>query len=483
MGLIGGLLFGLFNAIPVHMLSPRAFRTNPFAWLKTISDVAATCTPAPPSAYAIAARMAPRAVEAGLDLSSLECAMVGAERIPPPVLRAFASAFAPCGFRAEAFFPVYGLTEATVAVTFPRLLAPTRFDRVDRAALEREGRAVPCPDGPTAIELTGVGRPLPRTELRIVRDGARAAEREMGEIRVRSPSLMDGYHGEPEATAEVLQDGWLKTGDVGYVAGGDLFVTGRTKDVVIKGGHNLLPGPIEEIAGGVEGVRPGCVAAVGVASAQRATELLYVVAETAGEPAEPAAPERRVREALAAHGIAADRVLLVPAGMLPRTTSARSAGARSRASSSSTAPDQAAAAAEAARASRSASSPRACSQSAISRARPAGSTASQTAIACASDGAWGRTSSSGASSVPPRNATGRSRLGWASARRRATRSPTMHGVGASDAASASRTGRASRSASATGRGAAVARASASTRAPSPLRRRQNGVPACRRCSA
>ena len=134
---------------------------------------------------------------------------------------------------------------------------------------------------------------------------------------------MDGYHGEPDATAEVEQDGWLKTGDVGYVAGGDLFVTGRTKDVVIKGGHNLLPGPIEEIAGAVDGVRPGCVAAVGVASARRATELLYVVAETAGEPAEPAAPERRVREALAAHGIAADRVLLVPAGMLPRTTSGK----------------------------------------------------------------------------------------------------------------------------------------------------------------
>ena len=215
--------------------------------------------------------------------------MVGAEPIAPDVLRAFAAALAPCGLRAEAFFPVYGLAEATVAVTFPRPLQPTRFDRVQRPALELDGRAVACGEGPDAIELVGVGRPLPGTELAIVRDGEPLGEREVGEIRVRAPSLMDGYFGEPPRPPRRSTDGWLRTGDLGYVADGSLFVTGRPKDLIIKGGQNLLPAPIEEIAGGVEGIRAGCVAAVGVPSAQRGTELVCVVAETKAAAAQRAA--------------------------------------------------------------------------------------------------------------------------------------------------------------------------------------------------
>ena len=324
MGLVGGLLYPLFNAFPVNVMSPLAFRGDPFGWLQTLSDVRATCTPGPPSAYAIAARLAPRAVEAGLDLRALACAMIGAEPIAPALLRSFAEAFAPCGFRPEAWFPVYGLAEATVAVTFPRLLGATHFDRVDRARLEREGRAVPCEGGPAAIEFVGVGRPLPGTQLRIVRDGVPGGEREVGEIEVRAPSLMDGYYGEPEATAEVMRDGWLHTGDLGYETGGSLFVTGRSKDVIIKGGHNLLPAAIEEIAGGVDGIRAGCVAAVGVASQQRATELVYVVCETKiTADDERAQLSRAVRAALRLHGIAVDRVLLVEPGTIPRTTSGK----------------------------------------------------------------------------------------------------------------------------------------------------------------
>ena len=324
MGLIGGLLYPLFNGFCVNVLSPLAFRSDPYLWLKTLSDVRATCTPGPPSAYAIATRLAHRAVADELDLGALACAMVGAEPIAPHVLRAFAAALAPCGLRPEAFFAVYGLAEATVAVTFPQPLAATVFDRVQRPALEHDARAVPCADSPDAIELVGVGRPLPGTELRIVRaDGERAGEREVGEIVVRSASLMDGYYGEPEATAEAIDDGWLRTGDLGYVAGANLFVTGRLKDLIIKGGQNLLPAAIEEIAGGVEGIRTGCVAAVGVASQQRGTELVCVVAETKAAGDEHAQLVRRVREALRARGIAVDRVVLVAPGAIPRTTSGK----------------------------------------------------------------------------------------------------------------------------------------------------------------
>lgn len=325
MGLVGGLLYPMFNGFAVNVMSPLAFRSDPFGWLQTLSDVRATCTPGPPSAYAIAARLAPRAVAAELDLSALQCAMIGAEPIAPALLRSFAEAFAPCGFRPEAWFPVYGLAEATVAVTFPKLLGATHVDCVDRAGLERDRRAVACDDGPAAIELVGVGRALPGTRLRIVRDGEPVGEREVGEIEVLTPSLMDGYHGDPEATAAAItDDGWLRTGDLGYEADGSLFVTGRSKDLIIKAGHNLLPAAIEEIAGGVEGVRAGCVAAVGVASAQRATELVYVVCETkaAGED-ERSRLSRAVREALRRRGIAVDRVVLVAPGTIPRTTSGK----------------------------------------------------------------------------------------------------------------------------------------------------------------
>jgi fatty-acyl-CoA synthase len=326
MGLVGGVLYPLFNAMPVSVMSPLAFRTDPFGWLQRLSDVRATCTPAPPSAYAIAARLAPRAVEGGLDLGALACAMIGAEPIAPALLRGFAEAFAPCGFRPEAWFPVYGLAEATVAVTFPRLLGATEVDRIDRTALERDGRAVPCDEGPAAIELVGVGRPIPGTELRVCCPGGAAApDRVVGEIEVRAPSLMDGYYGEPEATAEAIgDDGWLRTGDLGYRAGGTLFITGRSKDVIIKGGHNLLPAAIEDIAGEVDGVRAGCVAAVGVASQQRATELVYVVCETkVAEEEARRALSRAVRDRLRLRGIAVDHVVLVAPGALPRTTSGK----------------------------------------------------------------------------------------------------------------------------------------------------------------
>jgi acyl-CoA synthetase (AMP-forming)/AMP-acid ligase II len=324
MGLLGGLLFPLFNDFPAHLLSPLDFRQRPFLWLEAMSQQRATICAAPPSAYAICLGLAGRAREAGLDLSAWEVAMVGAEPISPALLRRFSECFAPCGFRAEAFFPVYGLAEATVAVTFPEKLAPTVVDRVDRAVLEREGRAVPCAEGPGALALTGVGRPIPHTEVRLVdAHGHPVPERTVGEVLVRSATLMDGYHREPERTASVLHEGWLRTGDLGYLAEGHLFITGRQKELIIKGGHNLLPTVLEEGCADVEGVRAGCVAAVGLPSERQQTERVYVVAETKLGPEAHGGLAERLRERLRAQGIAVDHVLLVAPGSLPKTTSGK----------------------------------------------------------------------------------------------------------------------------------------------------------------
>lgn len=324
MGLIGGLLFPLYNGFPVHLLSPLEFRQRPFAWLEALSEFKAGITPGPPSAYSLAIRMADRAAAAGLDFSALECAMIGAEPISARLIRTFSDAFAPCGFRPEAFFPVYGLAEATVAVTFPPLLGPTRIDRVSRVALEREARASSPRDPDDAVEWVGVGKAIPASELKIVdATGHEVGERIAGEIHVRSRTLFRGYFDDVEASREAVVDGWLKTGDVGYVADGDLFVTGRKKDIIIKGGHNMAPAVVEELVSSVDGVRAGCVAAIGLHVPELETEELWVVAETKLDVAEHRSLSLRIRDTLKARGISVDQIRFVEPGTLPKTTSGK----------------------------------------------------------------------------------------------------------------------------------------------------------------
>src|SRR5438270_698922 len=258
MGLMGGLLFPLYNDFIGHMLSPADFRRRPMLWLELMSAQRATICAAPPSAYAVVLRMAQRVVEAGLRFDAWKCAMVGAEPISADLLRRFAEAFAPAGFRAEAFFPVYGLAEATVAVTFPRLFERTRVDVIDRSRLERHGLAVACAVGQCAVELVGVGSPIPGTEVQIIADdGSPRRDRRVGEILVRAPTLMLGYFDDPAETNDAVRGGWLRTGDLGYLADGTLFTTGRKKDLIIRAGHNLIPSVIEEAVSAVAGVRGG----------------------------------------------------------------------------------------------------------------------------------------------------------------------------------------------------------------------------------
>jgi acyl-CoA synthetase (AMP-forming)/AMP-acid ligase II len=240
------------------------------------------------------------------------------------VLRNFSSAYAPCGFRAEAFFPVYGLAEATVAATFPTLLEPTVVDAVDPVILDSERRAVAPAPGAPSREFVGVGRAIPGSEILIVdADSQPLEERRVGRILLRSESLMEGYYRDPEGTAAVVRDGWLSTGDLGYQARGHLFVTGREKELIIRGGYSYSPLALEEIVSGVEGVRPGCVAAVGVYSERRATERIYVVAETRAPEEDRAPIAELAREALRRNGVEVSQVFMTSPGTLPRTTSGK----------------------------------------------------------------------------------------------------------------------------------------------------------------
>lgn len=323
MGLIGGLLYPIFNGFVVNLLSPLDFRRNPYAWLRSISAAQATHTVGPPSAYALVNRFAQRAATDGLDFSRLRCAMVGAEPIAPDVLQRVTTSFAPCGFRDSAFFPVYGLAEATVAATFPVPDRPPTIDRVHARAMAREGRAQPS-DAADALAFTGVGRPIPGVEVRVVdRAGRQTDDRVVGAVMVRTASGMTGYYNDAEATKTAYVDGWLNTGDLGYMANGELYVTGRHKELIIRAGRNLVPSVVEQIAADVDGVRPGGVAAVGIRNAQRSTEHAVLVAETRIDAARRPELAARIQSALKNRGMDVDQIRFVDPHSLPKTTSGK----------------------------------------------------------------------------------------------------------------------------------------------------------------
>ena len=324
MGLVGCVLPALERPADLWLLPPEAFVAKPALWLRGISRAGATVSAAPTFAFARALRRVRDEDLDGVDLSSWRHALCGAEAVSPQTLDAFASRFARWGFRREALTPVYGLAEAGLAVTFGALHAPFTVGRFERRAL-LAGRAVGDAEG---REIAGVGLPLPGFAVAARDDDGRALPAgRVGAIWVRGPSLMEGYLGDPEATARTLRDGWLATGDLGFLdERGELFLVGREKDLVIVRGRNHTPEEIEEAVGGVAGVRPGGVAAVGWLPERAAEEELLLLVERArGDAVDGvAALTRACRDAVRARiGVEPGRVAVLPPGALPRTSSGK----------------------------------------------------------------------------------------------------------------------------------------------------------------
>jgi 1-acyl-sn-glycerol-3-phosphate acyltransferase len=341
MGLIGAWLLPLYFGLPLAVLSPLAFLNRPERWLWAVHHHRATLGAGPNFAYELCVRrIADRDIE-GLDLSSWRLALNGAEPVNPETLERFAERFARYGLRREALLPVYGLAEASLAVTIPPLGREPRVDRIERTAFEREGRAVPAapgarPDDPNVAAFVSVGRPVPRHEVRIVdSSGCDAGERVEGALWFRGPSATRGYYRNPEASRALFPEGeplggpqaaagdrWVDSGDCGYQADGEIYVTGRVKDIIIKAGRNLYPHEIEELAGRVAGVRKGCVVAFGVADRPAGTERLVVVAEVREKDR-----EHIVRgitdEVTSALGLPPDVVELLPPQSIPKTSSGK----------------------------------------------------------------------------------------------------------------------------------------------------------------
>jgi 1-acyl-sn-glycerol-3-phosphate acyltransferase len=251
MGLIGAWLGTLYHAVPLVLMSPLAFIGRPARWLEAIHRHQGTITAAPNFAFDLCTRRIRDEELAGLDLSCLRAVYNGAEAVSPTTMERFIERFGSIGFRREAMMPVYGLAESSVALTFPPLGRAPLVDTVDRRLLARSGRAEPMEPGTTGTKsFVACGRPLPLHEVRIVDEQDRELpDRQEGHIQFKGPSATRGYLRNPEATARLLHGDWLDTGDLGYVAGGDLYVTGRAKDIIIKAGRNIYPEELEEAVG------------------------------------------------------------------------------------------------------------------------------------------------------------------------------------------------------------------------------------------
>ncbi len=324
MGLIGAWLGSLYYGVPLTLLSPLSFLSRPERWLWAIHYHRATISAGPNFAYELCIKKIDDEAIKGLDLSSWRLAFNGAEMIYAKTMDRFAKRFARYGFQKQAFFPAYGLAECSLALTFPPLKREPRVDRIQRKPFEKEGRAIPLQeDEKNFYEFVSCGKSVRGHDVRVVNEkNEPVSERWVGNIQFQGPSAMQGYYRNPEATKAIYHDGWWDTGDLGYLADGELFITGRLKDLIIKAGRNYYPGEIEEIASLAKGVRKGCVAAFGITDEVRGTERLVIVAEI-GESNKDGIRDEIVKKVIAQLGIPPDEVILVSPHTVPKTSSGK----------------------------------------------------------------------------------------------------------------------------------------------------------------
>jgi fatty-acyl-CoA synthase len=322
MGLIGTVLNAITLPCDLVVLPPILFLRKPRLWLELITEHRGTHTAAPNFAFGICARRIPDV--SGLNLSSMTTFICGAEPVLPATIERFVEHFQPAGLHPGALVPAYGLAEATLAVTFTPFLRGLKSDTVDLISLSESRFAKPSneQDGHT-VSIASCGEPMPGLSVRVATDeGVPLADREVGEIQVSGSSVTPGYIGDEKATRDSkTSDGWLKTGDLGYVVNGELYICGRSKDLIIIRGKNFHAHDVESIASEVPGIRTGNV--VAFSSARQSGEELVVIAETR-KGNDPELLKRNVRKHVSeALGITPDEVILVPAGTLPKTSSGK----------------------------------------------------------------------------------------------------------------------------------------------------------------
>jgi acyl carrier protein len=327
MGLIGAWLGSLYHGMPLVLMPPLAFLARPARWLQAIARYRGTISAAPNFAYELCVRHVGVAAPAGLDLSSWRLALNGAEPVSPATLDAFAARFACCGFRRQALAPVYGLAESSVGLAFPPPGRGPRIDVIQRAPFDRLGRAEPASaNDPATLLIPSCGRALPGHAIRIVDEtGAELPERRVGRLEFRGPSSTAGYFRNPEATRSLFRRGWLDSGDNAYLVEGEVYITGRVKDLIKRGGRNLYPYDLEEASGKLPGIRKGCVAVFASPDPATGSERLVILAETRERDETTRTSLRRALNQVAVDviGMPADDIVLAPPHSVPKTSSGK----------------------------------------------------------------------------------------------------------------------------------------------------------------
>ena len=296
---------------------------RPAAWLRAISRHRATVSFAPSFAYGMCARRITARDLEGLDLSCWRVAGCGGEPIHAPSLEAFAEKLRAAGFRDTSFLPSYGLAEHVLAVTFAPRGRPLRVEHLSVGEPATQSLSIENGAQIDGASVVGCGPALPGHQIRVVdENGDEVPDRALGEITLAGPSVMKGYLGDDALTARTVRDGWLHTGDVGYLSHGELFVCGRIKDVVIANGRKYHPQDLEWAVGDLAGIRSGRVVAFATRRVGLADRVVMVL-EPHGA-VQPSVLTRSIRQRIAdVCGLYVDEIVLVPAGTIGRTTSGK----------------------------------------------------------------------------------------------------------------------------------------------------------------
>ncbi|MBI3344990.1 MAG: AMP-binding protein [Gammaproteobacteria bacterium] len=334
MGLIGAWLGSLYFACQFVVMSPLTFLARPARWLWAIHRYRGTLSAAPNFAYELCLRkIEDREIE-GLDLTSLRMAFNGAEPVSSDTVVNFTQRFARYGLRPGVIAPVYGLAESSVGLAFPPPGRGPLIDRIQRDAFTRTGNAVPAGNDETdVLRFVACGQPLPGHQIRIVDDtGREVAERVEGRLEFKGPSSTSGYFRNPEQTRNLFHGDWLDSGDLAYIAGVDVYITGRVKDIIIRAGRNIYPHELEEAVGNIPGIRKGCVAVFGSPDPASGTERLVVMAETREKDAEVLDKLRLEINSLSSDllGSPPDDIVLAPVHSVLKTSSGKIRRAASR---------------------------------------------------------------------------------------------------------------------------------------------------------
>ena len=327
LGLIGANFTTMALGFPVVLMSPLAFLSRPVSWMRAIHRHRGTISGGPNFSYELCLRRIADEEMEGIDLSSWRFAFNAAEPVSPETIVQFEKRFSKFGLRKNVISPSYGLAESSVGVAITTPGAPWRADRLDRDGFTRTGEAVEAkPEDPSPLIVIGCGMPIPGHDIRVVdAAGMELPDRHEGLLQFRGPSSTSGYYRNPEATKGLFDGEWVNTGDRAYLKEGMVYLTGREKDIIIRGGRNISPYELETAVGGLAGVRRGCVAVFGSPDPASGTERVVVLAEMRDTDASRHESLRRMINELAVGLIGApvDDIVLAPPQTVPKTSSGK----------------------------------------------------------------------------------------------------------------------------------------------------------------